>query len=169
MRPYNDERCLMTATKSAKETTKRRPKIRIIHGPNLRLLGKREPEVYGRTTLKEIDKALRVLAKELGATVQISVFDGEGEIVSAIGVAMGGFDGLLINPGAYTHTSIAIRDAISGSGLPTVEIHLSNTSKRERFRRHSYITPVAVGQLCGFGPNSYLLGLRALVDYLSES
>jgi 3-dehydroquinate dehydratase-2 len=143
-------------------------RILAIHGPNLGLLGKREPDIYGRTTLGEIDAALSALAKELGAGLRICQFNGEGEIVTAIGEAMGAFDGLLINPAAYTHTSVAIRDAVAGSGLPTVEVHLSNIALREPFRHHSYIAGVAVGQISGFGPASYLLGLRALVDHLRK-
>lgn len=154
--------------KSKGKRTKNPLRILVIHGPNLGLLGKREPEIYGRATLGEIDAALGVLAKELGAVLQVHQFDGEGEIVTAIGEAMGAVDGLLINPAAYTHTSVAIRDAITGTGLPTVEVHLSNIAQREPFRHHSYIAGVAVGQISGFGPASYLLGLRALVDYLGK-
>jgi 3-dehydroquinate dehydratase-2 len=154
--------------KTKGKQTEKPLRILVIHGPNLGLLGKREPEIYGRTTLREIDAALGALAGELGAVLQIRQFDGEGEIVAAIGEAMGAFDGLLINPAAYTHTSVAIRDAIAGTGLPAVEVHLSNIATREPFRHHSYIAGVAVGQIAGFGPASYLLGLRALVDHLRK-
>jgi len=154
--------------KTKNNRTEQPLRILAIHGPNLGLLGKREPEIYGRTTLQEIDDALNALAKELGAVLQIHQFDGEGEIVTAIGEAMGTFDGLLLNPAAYTHTSVAIRDAIAGTGLPAVEVHLSNIARREPFRHHSYIAGVAVGQISGFGPASYLLGLRALVDHLRK-
>jgi 3-dehydroquinate dehydratase-2 len=134
----------------------------VIHGPNLNLLGTREKEVYGTVTLAEIDQDLRRLASELGAELEIVQSNHEGEIVSAIHGAMGKAQGLLINPGAYTHTSVAIRDAVAGAGLPCVEVHLSNIYAREEFRHHSHIAPVAKGQIAGFGKQSYLLGLRAL-------
>jgi 3-dehydroquinate dehydratase-2 len=136
--------------------------ILVIHGPNLNLLGQRETAVYGQTTLAEIDAQIQATAKELGLTVTCFQSNHEGEIVSAIHAAMGKQQGLLINPGAYTHTSVAIRDAVAGCGLPCVEVHLSNIYAREEFRHHSHIAPVAKGQICGFGPQSYLLGLRAL-------
>jgi 3-dehydroquinate dehydratase-2 len=133
-----------------------------LHGPNLNLLGTREKDVYGTVTLAEIDQALQALAAELGVQVELMQSNHEGEIVSAIHGAMGRCDGLLINPGAYTHTSVAIRDAVAGAGLPCVEVHLSNIHAREEFRQHSFIAPVAKGQITGFGKQSYLLGLRAL-------
>jgi 3-dehydroquinate dehydratase-2 len=134
----------------------------VLHGPNLNLLGTREKDVYGTVTLAEIDQALQALAAELGVQVELMQSNHEGEIVSAIHGAMGRCDGLLINPGAYTHTSVAIRDAVAGAGLPCVEVHLSNIHAREEFRQHSFIAPVAKGQITGFGKQSYLLGLRAL-------
>jgi 3-dehydroquinate dehydratase-2 len=134
----------------------------VIHGPNLNLLGTREKEVYGTVTLAEIDQDLRKLAAELGVELEFLQSNHEGEIVGAIHAGMGKVQGLLINPGAYTHTSVAIRDAVAGAGLPCVEVHLSNIYAREEFRQHSFIAPVAKGQIAGFGKQSYLLGLRAL-------
>lgn len=134
----------------------------VIHGPNLNLLGTREKEVYGSVTLAEIDQSLQALAAELGCELEPMQSNHEGEIVSAIHAAMGRCQGILINPGAYTHTSVAIRDAVAGAGLPCVEVHLSNIHAREEFRQHSFIAPVSKGQITGFGKQSYLLGLRAL-------
>jgi 3-dehydroquinate dehydratase II len=141
-------------------------KILVIHGPNLDLLGKREPQVYGKTTLTEINARLNRAAKAKKAQLKIMQSNHEGKIVDLIGKSSGKFDGILINPAAYTHTSVAIRDAIAGCGTPTVEVHLSNIYSREEFRRHSLISPVAKGQVCGFGINSYILGLEALLDLL---
>ena len=137
-------------------------KILVIHGPNLQLLGAREVEVYGSKTLGRINKEIRARAKSIGVTVTIFQSNGEGEIVDKIGSASGKFDALVINPGAYTHTSIAIRDAIAGSGLTAVEVHLSNTAAREEFRRRSFIAPVCKGVIAGFGPKGYLLAIEAL-------
>ena len=134
----------------------------VLHGPNLNLLGVREPGIYGTDTLETINQSLKDLAQELGGTVAIVQSNHEGVLVDAIQSASGTTDGILINPAAYTHTSVAIRDALSAVGLPTVEVHLSNIHRREEFRRHSYIAPVAAGQISGFGRDSYLLGLRAL-------
>ena len=139
-------------------------RILVIHGPNLNLLGQRETSIYGQVTLAEIDAKIQALAKELEVAVEFLQSNHEGEIVSAIHGAMGKAQGLLINPGAYTHTSVAIRDAVAGCGVPCVEVHLSNIHAREEFRHHSFIAPVAKGQITGFGPASYLLGLRALAD-----
>lgn len=142
-------------------------RILVIHGPNLDLLGTREPGVYGTTTLAEIDAALLALAQELHVNLETVQSACEGEIVRAIGQARRqGVDGILINPAAYTHTSIAIRDAVAAVGLPTVEVHLSNVHAREPFRRHSRLAPVALGVVAGFGASSYLLGLRGLVEHL---
>ncbi|MFA5117178.1 MAG: type II 3-dehydroquinate dehydratase, partial [Candidatus Omnitrophota bacterium] len=131
------------------------------------LLGKREPQVYGKTTLTEINSRLEKTAKAKKAQLKIVQSNHEGKIVDLIGKSAGKFDGILINPAAYTHTSVAIRDAIAGCGTPTVEVHISNIYSREEFRRHSLISPVAKGQVCGFGINSYLLGLEALIDILN--
>ena len=140
----------------------------VLHGPNLQLLGARRPAVYGKTSLREINALLTREAKRLGVTLTILQSNHEGEIVEAIGAAPGTYAGLLINPAAYTHTSVAIRDAIEAAGLPTVEVHLSNISAREAFRQRSLIAPVAVGQVSGFGVTSYLLGLQALVQILKR-
>jgi len=144
-------------------------KILIIHGPNLNMLGKREPDIYGATTLEEINAALTSKAKGLGAEVTFFQSNSEGEIVSNIQDAMSKFDGVVINPGAYTHTSVAIRDAILSSGLPVVEVHISNVHKREDFRQKSFVSGVALGVISGFGVNSYMLGLSGLVDYLKDN
>ncbi len=138
-------------------------KILVIHGPNLNLLGKREPEIYGTFTLADIQERLSALAAELGVEVSFFQSNHEGELVQKIQDAMGEYKAIVINPGAYTHTSVALRDAISSTGIPTVETHISNIYRREDFRRHSYISGVAVGQITGFGPDSYLLALRAAV------
>jgi len=141
-------------------------KILVIHGPNLDLLGQREPAVYGRTTLKQIDAELNKVAKKRGVGLKIIQSNHEGEIVDLIGKAKNKYSGLLINPAAYTHTSVAIRDAIAASGILTVEVHLSNIYSREEFRHKSLISPVAKGTVLGFGPKSYILGLEALVDLI---
>ena len=130
------------------------------------MLGKREPEIYGSDTLEDVNAALKVLAQELAAELSFYQSNHEGGLIDAIQAAEEDYQGILINPGAYTHTSVAIRDAIASVALPTVEVHLSNIHKREAVRHHSYIAPIAIGQICGFGVNSYSLGLRALVDYL---
>jgi 3-dehydroquinate dehydratase-2 len=143
-------------------------KILIIHGPNLNMLGKREPRIYGATTLEEINAALTAKAIELGTEVAFFQSNSEGEIVSSIQDAMSKFDGIVINPGAYTHTSVAIRDAILSSGLPVVEVHISNVYKREDFRQKSFVSGVALGVVSGFGVNSYMLGLSGLIEYLSN-
>ncbi len=143
-------------------------KILVIHGPNLALLGEREVSVYGSFTLDEINGKLQELAKAEGAELEIVQLDGEGEIVEKIGKARKAFQAIIINPGAYTHYSVAIRDAIAAVAVPTVEVHLSNIYAREEFRHTSVIAPVAVGQISGFGLNSYLLGLQAALGYLKK-
>jgi 3-dehydroquinate dehydratase-2 len=144
-------------------------KILVIHGPNLALLGEREVAVYGKFTLEEINQQLEELAKKEKVELEIVQLDGEGEIVEKIGKARKSFKAVVINPGAYTHYSVAIRDAIAAVGIPTIEVHLSNIYAREEFRHKSVIAPVAVGQVSGFGINSYLLGLKAAVDLLKKS
>ncbi|MEB3162003.1 MAG: type II 3-dehydroquinate dehydratase [Prochlorothrix sp.] len=140
--------------------------ILVLHGPNLNLLGQREPGIYGTTTLKDIDDALQKEAALMGAKVTPLQSNHEGALVDAIQQAQGVHDGLLMNAGAYTHTSVALRDALAAVKIPTVEVHLSNLYKRESFRHHSFIAPVALGQISGFGADSYWLGLQALVRYL---
>jgi len=141
-------------------------KVLIIHGPNLNLLGKRETEIYGTKSLKDINKDIFSLASDLGIDVSAIQLNSEGEIIDAIHKS--NYDALIINPAAYTHTSIAIRDAIAAVGKPCIEVHLSNIFKREEFREKSFITGVAVGQISGFGPDSYLLALRAVKNILSK-
>jgi 3-dehydroquinate dehydratase II len=141
-------------------------KILVLNGPNLNLLGKRQPDIYGRLTLEQINQKVRALAQELGVDVDIRQSNHEGELVTWIQEALGQFGAIVINPAAYTHSSVAMRDAITAVGLPTIEIHLSNVHKRESFRHHSYIAEAAVGQITGFGAESYLLGLRAAVARL---
>jgi len=144
-------------------------KILIIHGPNLNMLGKREPDIYGATTLEEINSSLKKLAADLGAEAAFFQSNSEGDIVSTIQDAMSEYDGIIINPGAYTHTSVAIRDAILSSGLPVVEAHISNVYKREDFRQKSYVSGVALGVISGFGVNSYFLGLKGLIEHLENN
>jgi 3-dehydroquinate dehydratase II len=142
--------------------------ILVLHGPNLNLLGQREPGIYGSLTLAEINRSL----EQEGAKQQVKVFplqsNHEGVLVDAIHEALGKHQGVVINAGAYTHTSVALRDAIAAVNLPTVEVHLSNIYRREDFRHHSYIAPVVIGQISGFGAQSYLLGLQALVYHLRK-
>jgi len=138
-------------------------KVLFLNGPNLNLLGTREPEVYGRTTLTDIEKSVRERAAQLKVEVDFRQSNQEGELVEWIQKAKNHFDVIVINAAAYTHTSVALRDAISAVGVPTIEIHLSNIHAREEFRHKSLIAAVCVGQICGFGSKSYLLGLEASV------
>lgn len=141
-------------------------RVLVIHGPNLNLLGQREPEVYGALTLAQINSELAKLARELQVEVEFFQSNHEGAIVEAIQGALGRIDAIVINPAAYTHTSVAIRDALLAVSLPTVEVHLSNIHKREEFRHRSLVADVAVGQVTGFGLDSYLLGLRAALTLI---
>jgi 3-dehydroquinate dehydratase-2 len=141
--------------------------ILVLHGPNLNLLGQREPGVYGSTTLSEINRLLAAAALNLQAKVFPLQSNHEGVLVDAVHEALGKHQGIIINAGAYTHTSVALRDAIAAVNIPTVEVHLSNIYRREEFRHHSYIAPVVIGQISGFGVQSYLLGLQALVNHLT--
>ncbi len=140
--------------------------ILVLHGPNLNLLGLREPEVYGSTTLEEINQVLKSDSERLQVNVICLQSNHEGVLVEAIHHARNKHQGIMINAGAYTHTSVAIRDALAAVQIPTVEVHLSNIYTREEFRHHSYIAPVAIGQISGFGMNSYRLGLQALLQHI---
>lgn len=142
--------------------------ILVLHGPNLNLLGQREPNIYGHQTLADIDADLIATGQKLGVGINTLQSNHEGELVEAIGQALNNYRGIMINAGAYTHTSIAIRDAIAAVKIPAVEVHLSNIYQREEFRHHSYLAPVVIGQISGFGAYSYQLGLQALVNYLNQ-
>jgi 3-dehydroquinate dehydratase-2 len=141
-------------------------RIAVVHGPNLNLLGTREPQVYGVATLARVDEGLAALARELGAEAEFFQSNHEGALVDHVQQAAARVDGFVVNAGAYTHTSIALRDALAGVARPYVEVHVSNVFARERFRHRSYLAGLAVGVVSGFGPNSYRLGFRALVEHL---
>ncbi len=141
----------------------------VLHGPNLNLLGLREPEIYGSVTLTQINSILQEESKRLQVSLSCLQSNHEGVLVDVIHQAMDKIQGIVINPGAYNHTSVAIIDALAGVKIPTVEVHLSNIHRREEFRHHSYIAPIAIGQISGFGVNSYILGLQALVNHLNEA
>ncbi len=143
-------------------------KILVIHGPNLNLLGSREPDIYGKITIDDINSDLKRMAKAKKVTLEIVQSNHEGQIVELIGKSGGKFAAILINPAAYTHTSVAIRDAISSVKVPAVEVHLSNIYAREEFRHTSLISPVAKGQICGFGKMSYILGLEAAISLIGR-
>jgi 3-dehydroquinate dehydratase II len=143
-------------------------KILILNGPNLNLLGKREPNVYGQTTLEGVLELVRTRGRELGVTIEAEQHNEEGALVTAIGQSAGRYDGIVFNPAAYTHTSIALRDALQAAGVPCVEVHLSNIHAREEFRHRSLTAAACIGQVCGFGAHSYVLGLEAMVEHLQR-
>ena len=143
-------------------------RVLVLNGPNLNLLGTREPDVFGATTLKDIETELGELGNELGASLDFRQSNSEGQLIDWLHEARGGIDGVLLNPGGLTHTSVSLRDAISAVQLPTVELHLSNTAARESFRHRSFVAAVCIGSVVGFGKDSYALGLRALISYLNS-
>ena len=144
-------------------------RIAVVHGPNLNLLGQREPSIYGTETLAEVNRALEALGRELGARVEAFQANGEGALVDHVQAVGAEVDGFVVNAGAYTHTSVALRDALVGVGRPFVEVHLSNVYGREAYRHHSYLSDRAAGVVVGFGADSYLLGLRGLVGFLQRA
>lgn len=149
--------------------TKALKRVLVLHGPNLNLLGAREPDIYGEHDLATVNTDLEALGAELGAELTCHQSNHEGRLIDLLHAAKldGSADGVVFNPGGYTHTSVALRDAIAGTELPTIEVHMSNVHAREDFRRRSLLAPVCVGSICGFGAASYTLGLRALLDYLN--
>ena len=144
-------------------------RVLVLNGPNLNLLGTREPDVYGSTTLDDIAEELADLGSDLGATVECRQSNQEGQLIDWLHDARDSFDGVLMNPGGLTHTSVSLRDGIAAAGLPTIEVHISNTQARESFRHQSVTAAVCIGSVIGFGKNSYALGLRALIDYLNAA
>jgi 3-dehydroquinate dehydratase-2 len=143
-------------------------KIAVLNGPNLNLLGTREPAIYGRQTLKDIERDLRKSAKELGATLEFAQHNGEGEMIDSVHAWKGVVKGALVNAGAYSHSSLALRDALTGTSIPFIEVHLTNVYAREPERRHSMLASAAVGVVCGFGALGYELALRAMVAHLGK-
>lgn len=141
-------------------------RVLVLHGPNLNLLGSRQPKIYGRLSLEQINRKIRALAAELGIEVEIRQSNIEGELVTWIQEAPKKFGAVVINAAAYTHSSVAVRDALTAVGIPAIEVHISNIHKREEFRKRSLLAEVVVGQIAGFGVNSYLLGLRAAAECL---
>ena len=156
-------------SEDARHNSEEMKKVLVLHGPNLNLLGQREPEIYGPTSLPEIDAALAKEAANRGATLCAVQSNHEGGLIDALHEGRDWADGILLNPGGYTHTSVALRDAIVAVGLPAVEVHLTNTASREGFRRRSLVAPVCVGTVAGFGPRSYILGLIGLLDHLAKT
>lgn len=144
-------------------------RVLVLNGPNLNLLGTREPDVYGATTLDDIEQALKDLGKDLGVSMDCRQSNQEGQLIDWLHEARDSFDGVVLNPGGLTHTSVSLRDGIAATGLPVVEVHISNTAARESFRHQSVTAAVCIGSVAGFGKNSYGLGLRALIDYLNAS
>ncbi len=155
--------------KNPQKAVKKTVRLLVIHGPNLQLLGSRERHIYGDVTIKDINRELEAEAKACGVRLKIVQSNHEGKIVDLIGAASALFQGILINPAAYTHTSVAVRDALAACSIPAVEVHLSNIYKREDFRKVSLTAPACAGQISGFGKESYLLGLRALLKLTAGS
>jgi 3-dehydroquinate dehydratase-2 len=160
---------IKSAPAAAVDVKRATPAVLVIHGPNLNLLGEREPAVYGSTTLRQIDDQIKALGHQLGLAVETFQSNSEGAIVDRIQAARGRIDVLIINPAAYTHTSVAIRDAILGIGAQCIEVHLSNVYKREPFRHHSTIADVAVGRIMGFGADGYIIALRAAQNMIAAA
>ncbi|WP_025898912.1 type II 3-dehydroquinate dehydratase [Sneathiella glossodoripedis] len=142
--------------------------VLVLNGPNLNLLGQREPQVYGDLTLADIETRCITKARELDLELEFLQSNHEGKLIDAIHQSAGKHEGIILNAGAYTHTSVALHDALRGVGLPCIEVHISNTFARETFRHHSYISPVALGVICGFGVTSYLLALQAMTEHLKQ-
>lgn len=158
----------MVDQKDSAHSCEARLRLLVLHGPNLNLLGLREPGMYGTVTIGELNRRLEDLAGQMDVALVIKQSNSEGALIDALHDAMGWADGVVINPGGYTHTSVAVRDAIAGIGLPVVEVHLTNIHAREAFRRKSVTAPACVGQISGFGWYSYALGLQGLVHYLED-